>query len=84
MIEFKIQPCTKENATAIISGINTYNLSKVVALAHDWTPLDFVIKNDAGVEIAGILAGVGYWNGLDIKFYGWPKPIVKQGLAVLC
>lgn len=79
--KFKIEPCTKENATAIISGINTYNLSKVAAVAPAWTPLDFVIKDEAGVEIAGILAGIGYWNGLDIKILWVAEAYRKSGLG---
>ena len=81
MTNFIIEPCTKENTTAILKGINTYNLSKVAAIADVWTPLDFVIKNEAGVEIAGILAGIGYWNGLDIKILWVAEAYRKTGIG---
>ena len=62
-----IEPCEKENIKTIIDGINEYNLSKVAALADAWTPLDYVAKDDAGVVIGGLLSGIGYWNGLEIR-----------------
>ena len=71
-IEFTIEPCEKENVKAIVDGINEYNLSKVSAIADIWTPLEFVAKNENGIEIGGILAGLGYWNGLEIKIL-WVK-----------
>jgi len=81
MTQFIIEPCTKENAAAIINGINTYNLSKVTALADAWTPLDFVVKNDEGIEIAGILAGIGYWNGLEIRILWVAEEYRKTGIG---
>jgi len=81
MKEFKIEPCTKQNAAAIINGINTYNLSKVAAVAPAWTVLDFVIKDETGVEIAGMLAGTGYWNGLDIKILWVAEAYRKSGIG---
>lgn len=65
--KFIIQPCQKQNITAIIKGINTYNVSKVPALAPAWTPLEFVIKDENGKEIGGVLSGIGCWNGLEIR-----------------
>lgn len=81
MTNFTIEPCTKENTAAILKGINTYNISKVAAIADVWTPLDFVVKNEAGVEIAGILAGIGYWNGLDIKILWVAETYRKTGIG---
>jgi GNAT superfamily N-acetyltransferase len=79
--QFIIEPCEKENAKKIIEGINTYNLGKVAALADVWTPLDFVIKDENGNEIAGILAGMGYWNGLEIKILWVNEAYRKEGLG---
>lgn len=79
--EFTIEPCEKENTKKIIEGINTYNLSKVAALADVWTPLEFVIKDENGDEIAGILAGMGYWNGLEIKILWVKETYRKAGLG---
>lgn len=67
-----IEPCNKENIKKIVDGINNYNLSKVAALADNWTSLEYAAKDDNGTEIGGILAGIGYWNGLEIKIL-WVK-----------
>lgn len=64
---FNIEPCQKESVKKIINGINEYNLSKISAISDIWTPLEFVAKDENGLEIGGILAGMGYWNGLEIK-----------------
>lgn len=74
-----IEPC--ENAKKIVDGINEYNLSKVPALAAHWTPLDFVVKDENGIEIAGILAGIGYWNGLEIKILWVEDNYRKTGVG---
>lgn len=79
--EFIIKPCEKENSKKIVEGINAYNLSKVAALAEVWTPLDFVIEDSNGNEIAGILAGIGYWNGLEIKILWVDEAYRQQGLG---
>ncbi|WP_379089755.1 GNAT family N-acetyltransferase [Pedobacter sp. UC225_65] len=79
--QFIIEPCEKESAKKIIEGINTYNLGKVAALADVWTPLDFVIKDENGNEIAGILAGMGYWNGLEIKILWVDETYRNEGLG---
>lgn len=83
MKQINIAPCTTKNANAIIEGINAYNLSKVAATADVWTPLDFVIKSETGKEIAGILAGVGYWKGLEIKILWVAEEYRKTGLGSL-
>ncbi|WP_051260735.1 GNAT family N-acetyltransferase [Algoriphagus marincola] len=70
--EFTIELCEKKNIKKIIDGLNEYNLSKVPAIADIWTPLEFVAKDKNGIEIGGILAGLGYWNGLEIKIL-WVK-----------
>jgi GNAT superfamily N-acetyltransferase len=70
--ELIIEECKKENVKTIIDGINEYNLSKVPALSNVWTPLEYVVKNEAGIEIGGLLSGINYWNGLEIKIL-WVK-----------
>jgi len=69
---YTIEPCQKENTKTIVDGINAYNLSKVAATADIWTPLEYVMKDENGIEIAGILSGIGYWNGLEIQIL-WVK-----------
>jgi GNAT superfamily N-acetyltransferase len=68
----KIEACNKDEIKTIVDGINVYNLSQVEALSEIWTRLEFVAKNDKGEVIGGILAGIGYWNGLEIKIL-WVK-----------
>ena len=70
--EFTIHLCEKENMQTVVEGLNHYNLSKVAALSDIWTPLEFVMKNEGGETIAGILSGIGYWNGLEIRML-WVK-----------
>lgn len=79
--KFAIEPANKESAKNIIDGINEYNLSKVPALGQTWTPLDFVIKDDSGVEIAGILSGIGYWKGLEIRIIWVKENYRKAGIG---
>ncbi len=81
MNEFLIEPCEKEDITTIVDGINSYNLSKVAALADVWTPLDYVVKNEHGIAIAGILAGIGYWNGLEIRILWVEAAYRKTGIG---
>ena len=70
--ELTIEPCKKENIKKIVDEINKYNLSKVPALSDVWTPLEYIAKNENGIEIAGLLSGINYWNGLEIKIL-WVK-----------
>ena len=81
--KFHIEPCQKENISKILNGINAYNLSKVPALTDIWTPLDFTVKDQNGNEIGGILAGIGYWNGLEIKILWVEESYRRKGLGTL-
>ncbi|SEL83084.1 Acetyltransferase (GNAT) family protein [Aquimarina amphilecti] len=79
--EFTIEGCDKKNIKTIVDGINTYNLNQVPAIADIWTPLEFVIKDKNGNEIGGILAGIGYWNGLEIKILWVKEEYRKKGIG---
>lgn len=81
MSEFKIETCDKNHIKTIVEGINTYNLSKVPAVAAIWTELNFVIKGQKGDEIAGLLGGIGYWNGLEIKIIWVDEKYRLKGLG---
>jgi len=81
MSEFTIEVCDSSNIETIVDGINRYNLSKVPALSNVWTELNFVIKNKDYVEIAGVLGGIGYWNGLEIKIIWVDENYRLQGLG---
>jgi GNAT superfamily N-acetyltransferase len=78
---FKIEPCEVNNIKEIIDGINDYNLNIVPAISANWTPLEFVVKDKIGKEIAGILAGIGYWNGLEIKILWVDKSHRNKGIG---
>jgi len=78
---FTIEPCEKENIKKIVDGINDYNLSKVPAIADIWTRLEFVAKDENGIEIGGILAGLGYWNGLEIHILWVKEGYRKKGIG---
>lgn len=80
---FTIESCNKDTIQKIISGINEYNLSKVSALSDTWTPLEYVIKNKDNEEIGGILAGIGYWNGLEIKTLWVKEEYRKKKIGTL-
>ena len=81
--EFIIEPCEKENIPKIVEGINEYNLRKVPALAAAWTALDYVVKNESGTEIAGILSGIGYWNGLEIRIIWVEASYRSKGIGTM-
>ena len=81
MDEFRIKSCEKENRKTILDGINSYNLSKVPAVSDTWTPLEFVLKDKHGTDIGGILAGIGYWNGLEIKILWVKESHRKKGIG---
>jgi GNAT superfamily N-acetyltransferase len=75
--EITIESCEKEDLKTITNGINDYNLSKVKALADVWTPLEFVAKDADGNVLGGILAGIGYWNGLEINIL-WVQEVHRN------
>ncbi|SDY31192.1 Ribosomal protein S18 acetylase RimI [Flavobacterium aquidurense] len=79
--EFTLETCTKENIEKVIDGINEFNLSKVPAISDTWDPLEFVAKTKNGIEIGGILAGIGYWNGLEIKVLWVEEKYRNKGIG---
>ncbi|UKT65610.1 GNAT family N-acetyltransferase [Pedobacter mucosus] len=44
-------------------------------------PLQFVAKNSEGLEIGGVLGGIGCWNGLEISILWVKEEYRKQGLG---
>ena len=83
MSDFKIESCDKANIKTIVDGINKYNLEKVSAVSEIWTRLEFIIKDKNEIEIGGILAGINYWNGLEIKILWIKETHRKKGLGRL-
>ena len=77
----KIEICNKADIKTIVDGLNAYNLDKVAALSSVWTPLEFGVKNDKGDVIGGVLAGINYWNGLEIKILWVAKAYRNQALG---
>lgn len=76
-----IVPCGKEGIIKIVDGINQYNLDRVSALSDIWTPLEYIAKNENDEEIGGILAGMGYWNGLEINILWVKDEYRKMGIG---
>ncbi len=76
-----IHACEKESIKKIIEELNNYNFSHAKAIAENWTPLDFVLKNEEGAEVGGILGGVGYWGGLEIKTLWIREDYRKKGIG---
>jgi len=77
----KIDVCNKEDIKSIVNGLNAYNLEKVSALSSIWTPLEFNIKNNNDVVVGGVLAGINYWNGLEIKILWVEENYRQQGFG---
>ena len=76
-----IEVCGKEDVRQVVDGINAYNLAHVPALAGVWTPLEYVVKSDEKEVVGGELAGIGYWNGLEIKVLWVKEEYRGQGLG---
>ncbi|MEM7549582.1 MAG: GNAT family N-acetyltransferase [Bacteroidota bacterium] len=81
MKNLTFETCSIDDRKAVLDGINNYNLSKVSALSDLWTSLDFVARDDRGKVIGGILAGIGYWNGLEINTLWIKEEFRKKGVG---
>lgn len=82
MTSFKIAVCSVEDRKIIADKINLYNLEKVAAsIKENWIPFEHVIKNERGEVIAGILAGLGCWGGLEIKIVWVREDYRKSGIG---
>lgn len=79
--KIKIASCGKESMRKIVDGINQYNLDQVSAVSDIWTPLEYVAKNENDEEIGGVLAGIGYWNGLEINILWVKDEYRKKGIG---
>ena len=78
MNAIEITQCTSEEADIIIDGINNYNKGYVISdIPKRRTPFEFAIKNPDGEIIAGILAGMGCYGGLEINIL-WVKEGKRQ------
>ncbi|EAY28293.1 GNAT family N-acetyltransferase [Microscilla marina] len=81
MSPIHITPCTLEQIQHVLEGVNAYNLQQVPALADLWTPLEFVATDNNGNTLGGVLGGVGYWNGLEIKVLWVSEDYRHQGIG---
>lgn len=79
--DFKIVPGVEEDIQKVVKGLNAYNLSQVAASAATWTPLEYMAKDSHENLIGGILAGIGYWNGLEVKILWVKEAYRKQGIG---
>ncbi len=74
--------CDKSNIPTIVDGLNTYNLAQVPArIPHTWVPIEYQATNAEGKVIGGILGGVGYWAGLEIKILWIDEGYRHQGIG---
>ncbi|MEO1022404.1 MAG: GNAT family N-acetyltransferase [Bacteroidota bacterium] len=64
---FHIETINETEARVVADGLNTFNLLNAPAVNEMWTPIYLALKDENGTIAGGILAGVGYWNVLDIK-----------------
>lgn len=80
-LDLTIKNCSKKNIKIILDGINKFNLNKVPANNEFWTPLNFVVKNNRSKVIGGILSGIGYWSGLEIKILWVDENYRNQGIG---
>jgi len=76
-----LKPCSEKNIKNILDGINTFNLNKVPSKTEFWSPMNFVVKNKNSKVIEGILSGVGYWAGLEIKILWVEENYRNQGIG---
>ena len=73
---------TKCEIKIILNSINNFNLNKVARTHHsDWTELNYVIKNLDDTIVGGILAGIGYWSGLEIRTLWVDEKYRGQGIG---
>jgi GNAT superfamily N-acetyltransferase len=79
---FKIEKSTDDEIQIIVDGINTYNWEHVPAfIAEKWIPMDYVVKNNEGEVIGGILSNIGYWGGLEIRILWVNEDYRKSGIG---
>ena len=81
MNSIDIHSSNPQQIQQIVDGINAYNLQQVPALADTWTPLEFVAQDQQGNTLGGVLGGIGYWNGLEIKILWVAENQRHQGIG---
>lgn len=80
----KIESCTREQAKHIVNALNDYNLNIVPpVVSENWTPLEFIMKNEQNEILGGILSGIGYWGALEIKILWVQESYRKRGIGSL-
>ncbi|MEO1051856.1 MAG: GNAT family N-acetyltransferase [Bacteroidota bacterium] len=79
--KLSIVSCQKTDIEVIVKGINAYNLEHVPAMADVWAPIELAMKNEGGEVIAGVLSGIGYWNGLEIKVLWVEEEYRRKGIG---
>ncbi|WP_109301132.1 GNAT family N-acetyltransferase [Aquimarina sp. AU474] len=74
--------CTSDEIKTIVKGINDYNYSKVPPILSEmWTPINYVVKDSNQEILGGLLSGIGYWGGLEIKILWVREDMRQQGIA---
>lgn len=78
---YTIEKCGKDQIKIIVDGINDYNLTSVPSLADTWTALEYAAIDTNGNTIGGILGGIGYWKGLEVKILWVAESYRKRGIG---
>ena len=79
---FKIENSKEDAIQIIVDGINSYNREQVaVTIAENWTHLNYIAKNNQSEVIGGILSGIGYWGGLEIRILWVKEKYRKLGIG---
>lgn len=74
--------CTQQEAKFVVNQLNDYNLNCVPpTISQTWIPLDYILKNSSNEVIAGLLSGINYWGGLEIKILWVREDMRSQGFA---
>lgn len=82
MTSINIEACSAEDRKIILQGLDIYNFKHVPAsLTEKWIPYEYVIRNDKKEIVAGILAGLGYWSGLEIRILWVAEEERRSGLG---
>lgn len=78
-----IEVCSnREDAMKVVRGLNTFNEEQQSRLVQeDWIPVEFIVRNENAEIKGGILGGIGYYGGLEIRILWVSKELRGQGVG---
>lgn len=76
-----IEVCSnREDAMKVVRGLNTFNEEQQSRLVQeDWIPVEFIVRNENAEIKGGILGGIGYYGGLEIRILWVSKELKVKG-----